>query len=391
MNNFGQTWENIREDAIALQKDIHRWPETAYEEYRTQDKIFGMLKRYGISDYESVAETGVLVRINGDESGPTVAIRADMDALMVEENTGLAHRSERDGYMHACGHDAHTAIAMGTLLALHKNKETLKGNVKIIFQPAEEQVGGAIHFVKAGHMDDVHGILALHLWPGLDQGTIGIRDGVFMASNDYFEVTITGKAAHCARPNEGIDAIYIGSKMVTELKALAAREVDPVKRAVIGIGSFNGGKSYNAMPQTVSIQGTVRSLDRHIREFLKDRIPELCQSIGALYGAKVDVDYRYQYPITCNNDKVNRIVQSAGAEILGDTNVHNIEEPLMISEDFSFFTEEVPGAMFLLGTYNEQTDCIYPLHHSRFRFDEEATIRNGVHIMYNSVLNMLKG
>ncbi len=390
MNQFDEIWLKIREEVILLRRDIHQWPEIAFEEHKSQEKIIELLKRHGVNNYETVAKTGVLATINGKSSGTQVAIRADIDALMVEENTGLSFESNRDGYMHACGHDGHTAIAMGVLLALLESKEEFDGKVKFIFQPAEERIGGARHFVEGGYVDDVSAILALHLWPSLPQGSIGIKDGAFMASNDYFQIDIKGKSTHGARPNEGIDSIYVGAKIVEELKTLVSREANPVKPAVISIGSFNGGNSYNIIPETVSIQGTVRSLDKGVREFLGRRIPEICKGIGMIYGADVEVNYIYQYPVTFNHSKVNDVISMEAQKILGSDKVVRLEEPLMISEDFSFFTEKIPGAMFLLGTYNEEKDCIYPLHHSKFKFDEEITIKNGVNIIYNSIINMLK-
>ena len=201
MDKFGQIWATIKNEVINLRREIHKWPEIAFEEYKTQEKIINHLKKYDV-DYEIVAKTGVIASIEGNLPGKTVAIRADIDALQVKEETGLPFESIRDGYMHACGHDAHTAIAMGTLLALLK-KRNFKGKVKFIFQPAEEKIGGARYFVEGSYLDDVSAILALHLWPGLPQGTIGVKDGIFMASNDYFEIQIEGKSTHGARPHEG--------------------------------------------------------------------------------------------------------------------------------------------------------------------------------------------
>ncbi len=389
MDKFGQIWATIKNEVINLRREIHKWPEIAFEEYKTQEKIINHLKKYDV-DYEIVAKTGVIASIEGNLPGKTVAIRADIDALQVKEETGLPFESIRDGYMHACGHDAHTAIAMGTLLALLK-KRNFKGKVKFIFQPAEEKIGGARYFVEGSYLDDVSAILALHLWPGLPQGTIGVKDGIFMASNDYFEIQIEGKSTHGARPHEGIDSIYVGAKIVEELKSLISREVDPIKRAVISIGSFNAGNTYNIIPELVKIQGTTRSLDKELRKILAKRIQQICRGIGTLYNANVDLKYVYQYPVTYNHKEVNNIIAKEGEKIFGEGNVIRLTEPLMISEDFSFYTEKVPGAMFLLGIYNDVTGCVYPLHHSKFNFDEEITIKNGVNIMLNSIIHMLNG
>lgn len=385
MDSFNQLWLKIKDEVIDLRRNIHKWPELAFEEYKTQEKIIEVLKKYNV-DYEVVAKTGVLATIHGKHPDSTIAIRADIDALSVKEETGLHFQSEREGYMHACGHDGHIAIAMGTLLALLENRE-FNGRVKFMFQPAEEKIGGARHFIEGGYLDDVSCIMALHLWPGLREGTIGLKDGAFMASNDYFEIEIRGKSTHGARPNEGIDSIYVGAKIVDELKTLISREVDPVKGAVISIGSFNGGNSYNIIPEIVNIQGTTRCLDKNLREFLGRRIQEICKGVGNLYGANIDVNYVYQYPVTYNHEEVNNIIAKAGEKVLGNNSVIKFTEPLMISEDFSFFTEKVQGAMFLLGIGNEEKDCIYPLHHNKFKFDEEITLKNGINIMYNSIIN----
>lgn len=389
MQNFEKIWFKIRAEVIKLRRDIHRWPETAYQEFKTQEKIISVLEKNNINSYKKVAETGVLATIRGNLPGDTIAVRADIDALEVEENTNLNFKSEREGYMHACGHDGHIAIVMGTLLSLFKNRSKFNGEVKFIFQPAEEKIGGAKRFVEEGYLDDVSSVFSLHLWPGLPQGSIGVKDGVFMASNDYFEIEIKGRSTHGAKPNEGIDPIYVGVKIVEELKVLVAREVDPIKNAVISIGSFNGGNSYNIIPDTVKIQGTVRCLDKSVREFLGLRIPVICKKMGNLYGAHVNINYVYQYPVTFNHRSINDIIYNEGKRILGENNVFRLEEPLMISEDFSYFTEKVPGAMFLLGVYNEEKGCTYPLHHSKFKFEEEETLRNGINIMYNSIISIL--
>lgn len=386
--DFNESWNNLKDLIIEFRHDLHQYPELAMEEYQTKKIIMRMLKENGIKDIEEVTETGVVVTIHGRDNGPTIALRADIDGLGIHEHTGFAFESKREGYMHACGHDAHIAIAMGTLLFLNQAKENWAGCVKCVFQPAEERIGGAKPIIESGVLDEVTAIVALHVWPTLSEGVIGIKDGSFMASNDYFKITVTGKAAHGAKPNEGIDALYIGTKIVHELKALLAREVNPLKKGVINIGKFEAGDAYNIIPETAILEGTVRTLDPEVRKFLTSRIPAICEGLCQLYGAKVQVDYHPQYPVTVNSPEINQVIAQTVDSL--ETELEVITEPFMTAEDFSYYTQKMPGAMFLLGSYNEEKGHVYPLHHSKFSFDEEVVLKKGINIMSQVVLRLLK-
>lgn len=389
MVNFNVQWEEIADEVKALRRKIHEWPETAFEEYETQRSIIECLIRNGITDYATVAGTGVIVDVQGIGRGQTVAFRADMDGIKLSEEGCGWTKSKREGYMHACGHDAHVAIGMTLVLVYHRLRHQFSGCVRVIFQPAEEMIGGAKPIVEAGYLRNVSAIVALHLWPELEEGTIGIKDGVFMASNDRFDIHIQGKAAHGARPDQGIDPVYIGSCMVKELMTLRSREINPSENTVVNVCSFNAGQSYNAIPTKGSIQGTVRTLNKQVRHDLLHRIPELCKGIGMLYCANVETDYFLQYPILENDPAVNKVVESAASKTDGIHSVVHLHKALMLSEDYGFYTNEVPGTMVLLGIRNEDKDCVYPLHNSRFCYDEESTLKNGSAVMFEVLLSLL--
>jgi len=389
MDNFKKEWAELKEKIIEFRHKLHQYPETAFEEYQTQKLILEILKANGISDVKEAAKTGVIATIKGKENGPVVALRADMDALKIKEETNLSYQSNREGYMHACGHDAHMAIVMGTLLYLKRLSENWDGSIKCIFQPAEEKIGGAKPLIADGVLTGVSKIVALHLWPGLPEGTIGIKDGVFMASNDYFKVEVTGKGAHGAKPDEGVDALDVGIKILAELKGILLREVSPLKRAVISVGKFNAGKIYNIIPETCQFEGTVRTLDTEVREYLAHRIPEVCQEYPKLYGAEAKIEYLQQYPVTINNPEVNQAIFQAAGNLFGQGEVVVLTEPSLVAEDFSFYTEKIPGAMFLLGTHSDEKGYTYPLHHSKFAYDEEVVLEKGIRLMSEVALRLV--
>ena len=381
MISFDTFWDNHREPIMELRRALHRYPEPALEEHRTSSIIRDALGGRAGMEIRSVAPTGLVIILKGTGNGPVVALRAEMDGLKITERTGLAYRSRNKGYMHACGHDAHMAILVGALRYLYEIKEDWGGSVRAVFQPAEEKIGGARLIVESGLLESPAAIVALHLWPDLPEGIIGIREGLITAANDYFRITIHGRSAHAALPQKGIDSLYVGVRITEELKALAGREISPLKPALIHIGTFRAGEDYNVIADRAVLEGTVRTTDPETRELFARRIPALARRVGALYGARVKVEYIEQYPSVVNSPEVTGVILRTARGIFGPDQIRRLDRPAMIAEDFSFYTSRIPGALVFLGTRCPEKGVTYGLHHGRFNFSEELILSRGIRLL----------
>lgn len=391
MVNLLELDELIREAgkwAISLRQDFHRWPELGNEEYRTAERIQWELSQLDI-DFERMLSTGIVGCINKNRGKKTVALRADMDALPIQETVALPFASERKGIMHACGHDVHTAILLGTAMVLSKIKNEIKGCVKFIFQPAEETTGGAKRMIRRGCLEPrTDYILGLHVKPDLPAGTIGIKYGKVHASSDMFQVTIKGKNSHGAYPEMGIDAIAAASQIVTGIQSIIARNISPLNPAVITVGSFHGGTAGNTIADTVILEGTIRALDHCSREVLRTRLKEMTQSTAKAYGAKAEVKFRKGYPVLTNDNLIVDIIKNV---IICETAVEKIvelKEPTMGVEDFSYYLEKVPGAFLFLGSGYKGREN-EGIHSGGFEVDEKC-IQIGIQLEVMSVLKLLE-
>jgi len=368
-------WEKYKEKIVELRRRLHRYPERAFQEERTAAAVEEVLKACQPIEIKRVAGTGVTALLNGGAqgSGRTLALRADMDALPLSEKTGLPYASERPGLMHACGHDAHVAMLAGAALILADMRESWSGRVRLIFQPAEEEIGGAQPMIEAGILNSppVEAIMALHLWPDLPLGQVGLRDGALMASNDRFRIWVQGQATHGATPEKGVDALLVGAQIAISLQHLISRETPALDTAVISLGVFRAGTTYNIVSGEAELEGSLRTLDPTLRAKLKKRIKEMVEGIAGAYGARAEVDYLSGFPVTVNAPDFNRVVARAAAQILGPESIVWLENAAMVSEDFSHFLERVPGAMVFLGCGN-LVGKTYPLHHECFQFNEEV-------------------
>ncbi|MEM7770813.1 MAG: M20 family metallopeptidase [Cyanobacteria bacterium P01_A01_bin.37] len=366
--------QTLQPRLVEWRRRIHQYPELAFRETLTAEFVSQKLTEWGIEHETNVAKTGIVAVIRGTQSSPVLAIRADMDALPIQELNDVPYRSCHDGVMHACGHDGHTAIALGTAYYLSQHSDTIPGIIKIIFQPAEEGPGGAKPMIDAGVLKnpDVDAIIGLHLWNNLPLGTVGVRSGALMAAVELFDCVIQGRGGHGAMPHQTIDAILVGSQVVNALQTIVARNVDPIKAGVVTVGTFHAGHAHNVIANEVELSGTVRYFDPVFDGFFRRRVEEIIAGVCHSQGATYTLDYWQLYPATINDASMADLVRSV-AETVVETPAGIVPEcQTMGGEDMSFFLQEVPGCYFFLGSANAQKDLAYPHHHPRFDFDETA-------------------
>jgi amidohydrolase len=358
---------------VTWRREIHQQPELGFQEHHTADFIHQKLTAWGIEHVTGIAQTGIVATIHGHQPGKVLAIRADMDALPIHEENQVDYRSRIDGKMHACGHDGHVAIALGTAYYLSQNSN-FTGTVKIIFQPAEEGPGGAAPMIAAGVLKnpDVDAIVGLHLWNQLPLGTVGLRAGALMAAVETFHCTIFGKGGHGAIPQQTIDAIVVAAQVVTALQTIVARNIDPIESAVVTIGEFQAGRAVNVIADTARLSGTVRYFNPQYANYFQQRLEQLIGGICQSHGATYELRYEAFYPPVINNAAIVELVRSVTTTL--------VESPLSIipncqtmgGEDMSFFLQAVPGCYFFLGSANADRGLNFPHHHPRFDFDETA-------------------
>ncbi|BCD61046.1 MULTISPECIES: M20 family metallopeptidase [unclassified Nitratiruptor] len=365
--------DGLKDKVIHVRRDIHKHPELSHHEEHTKYLVKGILEieGYGIKEFET--HHGVVADLVVDENKPFVAIRADMDALPIQEQNEKPYASEVPGVMHACGHDAHTAIAVGAAIAFAHVKDELPCNIRFIFQPSEEvSDGGAEEMIRDGALENVKAIFGLHVYPYLMTGQIGYKYGVMMASADTFEIEVFGKSAHGARPHEGVDAILVASMCVNSLNHIISRRIDPLHPAVISLGTIEGGTAPNIICDHVKLTGTVRTVNEKVRKkipaMMEDTIYGICHSMGAKYN----FHYDYGNPELINDDRAVDIIVEVAKEIIGETNVIDLKDPVMGGEDFSRYLEIVPGAFFRLGVCNPKKGTCVAQHNPKFDVDEDA-------------------
>lgn len=357
---------------VEWRRHIHQYPELAFREEMTAEFVSKKLTEWGINHRTNIAKTGIVAVIPGTRPKPVLAIRADMDALPIQELNPVPYCSRHGGVMHACGHDGHTAIALGTAYYLSQHRDNFPGTIKMIFQPAEEGPGGAKPMIDAGVLKDpnVDAIIGLHLWNNLPLGTVGVRSGALLAAVELFDCVIQGRGGHGAMPHQTIDAILVGSQVVTSLQTIVARNIDPIKSGVVTVGTFHAGNARNVISDSVKLGGTVRYFDPILDGFFRKRVEEIIAGVCQSQGASYTLDYWQLYPATINNKAMADLVCSV-AENFVETPAGVVPEcQTMGGEDMSFFLNKVPGCYFFLGSANAQRGLVYPHHHPRFDFDE---------------------
>jgi len=389
-----QKVEALKEELIGIRRDIHQHPELGNQESRTSALVADHLRKLGLEVTTGVAKTGVVGLLRGGKPGVTIAVRADMDALPITELNEVPYASVNQGVMHACGHDVHTTIELGVATVLSQLKDELPGTVKFIFQPAEEgsptgERGGAELMVEEGVLENpqVSAIFGLHVMPHLKVGTVGLISGAAMASSDQFDITILGKMSHAATPSEGVDAIVVAAQVISALQTMVSRNIDPRYPVVCTVGVVRGGNRFNILADKVTLQGTVRTLDKEVREAVPSIMERIIKGITSGMGADYQFQYRMGPPVTFNNPQLTEETARVIESVVGKGNLL-YPIPLTVAEDFSYYANKVPGLFLFLGVRNEAKGIVYPLHNPNFNVDEEC-IPIGVKVMTHLVIDYL--
>ena len=358
---------------IETRRTLHMNPELGFEEVETAKLVAGYLEKFGLQVKTGMAKTGVIGLLKGGKPGKTVAIRADMDALPIEEANQVPYRSKVKGKMHACGHDGHVTILLGVARLFSSMRNQVQGNIKWIFQPAEEGGGGGRVLTEEGVLENpkVDAIFGAHLFPDLKIGKVGIHEKEGLAATDRFVIKMIGRGAHGAYPHLSRDPILAAGHLITQIHSIVSRNINPLDSAVVTIGKVSGGTAFNIIPDETEILGTVRSLNQKVREELKSRMEQVTQGVAKSFGVDAHFDFQYGYPALVNDPEMSRLVAAACAKGIGNENVEFIR-PSMGGEDFAYYLEKVPGSFFRLGCRNEAKGIVNPFHSSRFDIDEDV-------------------
>ncbi len=367
---------------IEIRRHLHAHPELSGQEYQTAAYVAGVLSSCGLQVQEAVGKTGVIGELAGKDTARRIlAIRTDMDALPIQELTNLEFASRTPGVMHACGHDLHTTLGLGTAMVLSQLTEPLSGKIRFLFQPAEEIAQGASWMIQDGAMEGVEAIFGVHVFPSIPARSVGIRYGALTAAADDLEILIQGESGHGARPHEAIDGIWIAAQVITTLQQAISRTQNPLHPIVLTIGKIEGGRAHNIIADRVKMVGTVRSLHPDSHKTLPQWIENIVANVCNTYGAKYQVNYKRGVPSVQNDPTLTHILEQASREAWGSDRVEIIPEPSLGAEDFSMYLQHAPGCMFRLGVgHNDKPN--YPLHHPRFEIDEAAIATGVVTLAY---------
>lgn len=379
--------EEIKDYVRTLREELHQYPETDFNEFKTKSIIERELNKIGIP-YQTFAKTGTVGLISGKADGKTVLLRADIDGLPIKEEVDVPYKSKNEGFMHACGHDVHTACLLGAAKLLFDARESFSGNVKLVFQPAEEGVGGAKPMIDEGVLENpkVDAAFALHVEPLEKTGNIQIRDGAIMASPDEFTVKIYGKGGHGSAPHQCTDPISPAALLVNELEKIPRSAVSVFEPCIVSVCSIHAGSCPNVIPSEAVLEGTARAFDETTRKKIATMIEEKVKQICNIYGTKYDFEYRYLYPPVINNAKMNELVENAAKKIPEVKNIIILKHPAMAGDDFSYFAQKVPSAYFKLGVGNDKIN--FPIHSNRFTIDNSALL-TGTKLMAQTAMEFL--
>ena len=373
MDNIAQDVAELRDQLVATRRDFHRNPELSFQERRTGEIVASRLEALGWKVRRHVAETGVVGLLEGSGPGRTVMIRVDIDALPIQEPNDRPYSSLVDGVMHACGHDGHTAVGMAVAELLSRYRDSIKGSIKLVFQPAEEIMSGAIRMIEEGVMKDpvVDRVLSFHLWSGLPVGQVVSQAGAIFSSADEIRITVKGKGGHGGMPHLSVDPILIASHVVTALQTVLSREIAPTQTAVLGFGTIHGGTAFNVVSDQVELSGTVRTLDDSVREFILKRTEEIAAAVARGLRGEAQFQHVRGAPAVVNDGSVARLVSEVAAPVVGEDNVVTILPP-QVGDDATFFLKEAPGCYFLVGCSNARRGITASHHNAQFDIDEDA-------------------
>ncbi len=381
--------EKYVEWIINTRRELHKYPELDFNLPKTTKIITDILENLNIEYRSGIGKSGILAELKGKNQNITIALRADMDALPIIENTNCSFSSKHYGYMHACGHDAHTGILLGVAKILSENRNHLPCNVRFIFQPAEETTGGALPMIKDGCLDNVNAIFGLHVDPSLEVGKIGIKYGAMNASSTGIEFKVIGKSCHGAYPSSGVDAIVTTAQIISSIQSIISRNVDSRDSVVISFGKISGGEAENIIAQEVTCIGTMRTISNHTKENMKIRLKDMVEMISKAYGATGEIIFKDSYTALINHDEYVDIVKENGNNFLGKENVFIETLTNMGVEDFSYYLEKVAGAFFVLGVKNKNEKIVAPLHNEKFNINESSLIV-GVKMQILNILSAYK-
>lgn len=389
MFNIIQEVKKIEEDIINWRRELHQIPEIGLDLPKTAKFIMDELDNMNIEYHTLVNGNAIVGLIKGKEEGKTMGLRADTDALPVKEKTGLEFASN-NGCMHACGHDGHTAILLGVAKVLNENKDKFKGNIKLLFQPGEEYPGGAKPMIEEGALENpkVDAVMGLHLGnlgKEIPKGKIGVSYGIMMAAVDVMYIKINGKGSHGAYPHQSIDPIVTASEIVLALQTIISREVDPVEPAVVSVTRIDGGFNHNIIPDSVEIQGTIRTVNEETRQRISRRIEEIVKGITLAHGASYEIDYEFCYPALINSEEFTKGFVESAKRIIPKEDIVEMKSPVMGAEDMSFFLQEVPGTFFYLSNMAEIDGELHPHHNPKFDIDEGEMWKGAALIIQNTI------
>lgn len=385
--------DRIRGRLGEIRADFHKHPELSSHEERTSRRIAEILRELKLDAVRTgIAKTGVVGLLRGNAPGKTFALRSDMDALPIQEENDVPYKSQNDGVMHACGHDVHITAVLGAAMILSEMRDEIRGNVKFIFQPAEEVAGGAKVMVQEGVLEDppkVDAIVGMHVWPGIDVGTIGVKAGPAMAAMDKFEIVVRGPGGHGAMPHLASDPVVAAAQIINSLQTVVSRSIEPIRPVVLSVCMIQGGHAFNIIPEEVRMVGTARTLDEDVKAIAIDRIKDILKGTGEAMGVECQLNYMDGCPAVINDPEVIGLIERAGAAVLGSENVLKLEST-MGGEDFTYFARAVPGAMFCLGVRDEEAGFTSPVHRSTFDVSLRA-LTIGAAVLSQATLMYLNG
>lgn len=364
--------KKYKQYTIDMRREFHMYPEVSWEEVRTSQRVQEELKKIGVP-FTVVANTGVVATIEGGQRGKTVALRADMDALQVQECNEVPYKSKHEGIMHACGHDGHTSMLLTAAKILNDVKDDIQGTVKLIFQPAEELAQGAKKMIQEGVMEGVDGVFGIHLWSDVEVGKVSIEEGPRMASADMFKITVKGLGGHGSLPHQGIDAVVVASAIVMDLQSIVSREISPLKSAVVSIGKFQSGTRFNVIANEAVLEGTTRCFDPEIREEFPKIIERIVKNTAKSYRAEGSLEYTLGTPPTVNEKKYSQLAAKTVEKLYGKEAITKLEK-LTGAEDYAMYLEKAPGIIAFVGIRNEEKGIYHPHHHEKFDMDEDALV-----------------
>lgn len=378
--------KQLKPELIDIRRNLHMYPELSNHEEKTPKMIADFLENVGIDVKRNVGGNGVVGYLRGDKEGKTIALRADFDALPIQDEKDVPYKSRIDGVSHACGHDVHTAALLGVAQVLSEHVSDLHGTVVFIHQFAEEVApGGATRMIEAGCLEGVEAIYGSHVWSENDVGEILFIEGPAMAASDTFKIKVRGKGGHGALPHEAIDPIVSICQLVINMQQIISRKVDPIESAVLSVGSIHSGKAQNVIPNFATITGTIRTFNDDIRKNIKKELEQMCSALDLQNDVNTTLDYMYGHTSLYNNADKTRELKKTTLELLSNHDVKD-RPPLMVAEDFSFYLKKVPGTFFFVGGKNPSLQAVYPHHHSKFNVDEEAITTIGK-VFFNALLN----